>query len=69
MDRQQVKSSNLKSVGHDPEQSILEVEFKSGAVYQYEEVPEDVYQDMLAAESVGKYFNTQVKGSYSEKRV
>lgn len=69
MDREQVKSSNIKSVGYDQEQTLLEVEFKSGAVYQYEEVPEDVYQEMLAAESVGKYFNTQVKGSYSEKKV
>jgi hypothetical protein len=69
MDREQVKSSNIKSVGYDPEQKILEIEFKSGAVYQYEEVPEDVFQEMLVAESVGKYFNTQVKGNYSEKRI
>jgi hypothetical protein len=69
MDREQVKSSNIKSVGYDPEQKILEIEFKSGSVYQYEEVPEDVFQEMLVAESVGKYFNTQVKGIYSEKRI
>lgn len=69
MDREQVKSSNIKSVGYDPEQTLLEVEFKNGAVYQYEDVPEDIYQDMLVAESVGKYFNTQVKGVYAEKRV
>ena len=32
MERQPVKSTNVKAVGYDEEQKVLEVEFKSGGV-------------------------------------
>lgn len=43
MKRQSVESSNLASIGYDAENEILEVEFKHGGVYQYFDVPENVY--------------------------
>lgn len=67
MNRDRVKSSNINSVGYDQEQSILEVEFKSGAVYQYEGVTAEQHSDMLAAESVGKYFNTHIRTAFEGK--
>lgn len=65
MERVSVSSSNIASVGYDAEQKTLEVEFNSGSVYQYFEVPKEVYEGMLAAGSVGKYFNQHVKDVYS----
>ena len=41
-----------------------EVEFRSGSVYQYFDVPEAVYQELLAAASVGGYLNENIKNSY-----
>jgi hypothetical protein len=35
MDRQRVNSSNLRSVGYDEEESVLEIEFQAGPVYRY----------------------------------
>jgi len=35
MDRKQVNSSNIQSIGYDVQSAILEVEFTSGDVYQY----------------------------------
>ena len=67
--RTKVESSNIASVGYDQLDSILEIEFKSGAVYQYENVPIRVYDVMMKADSVGKYFNAHIKSKYNYRRV
>ena len=69
MERQSVDSSNLASVGYDAENEILEVEFNHGGVYQYFDVPEDVYRELMAAPSHGRYFMANIRGDYEyEKR-
>jgi hypothetical protein len=47
----------------------LEVEFETGGVYQYFEVPPDVHRNLLAAESLGRYFVEQVRDSYRYARM
>lgn len=70
MIRTPVVSSNLASVGYDPNTKTLEIEFKiSGRVYQYRNVPEDVYQNLMQALSKGRHFNANIKDSYSYTRV
>jgi hypothetical protein len=44
MERTPVTSTDILSVGYDPDQELLEVEFIRGAVYQYSGVPVGVYQ-------------------------
>jgi len=44
MERKAVRSTNVASVGYDPKSKVLEIEFKSGGVYQYANVPEKRYQ-------------------------
>lgn len=61
MERTYVTSSNIASIGYDAEQMVLEVEFNYGAVYQYFDVPESVYEGLMAADSHGKYFDAYVK--------
>ena len=64
MNRTEVDSSQIKSVGYDEATLMLEVEFRySGSVYTYFDVPKSEYDAMMAAESVGKYFNANIKGS------
>lgn len=69
MQRTQVESSNLVSVGYDDKTFTLEVEFKHGGVYQYENVPADVHAALLAAPSVGSYFSAKVKNTYPFTKV
>lgn len=69
MERDYVQSSNIKSVGYDSNTSTLEVEFNSGAVWQYYDVLENTYYEMKSAPSVGKYFNANIKGQHSEGQV
>jgi len=69
VERTAVKSSNLASIGFDEDNNVLEVEFLNGSVYQYLDVPRWVYDDMMLAESSGKFFNTEIRPSYAFNRV
>ncbi len=69
MERQLVESSNLASIGYDPETSTLEVEFNNGAIWQYFDVPESVWHEFESSESKGKFFGQEVRGQYSESQV
>jgi KTSC domain len=69
MDREYVESSMITSFGFDPSISTLEIEFKSGAVWQYFDIPESVYYEMKSASSCGKFFHESIKGQYAESQV
>jgi hypothetical protein len=69
MDRQSVESSSLRSVGYDPQTETLEIEFHNGRVYQYFEVPLVVYQELLQAESLGRYFQFNLRDAYRYQRM
>lgn len=57
MEREYVESSLIASVGYDSSVSILEVEFKNGgAIWQYFDVPENTYNELRNAGSIGKFF-------------
>ena len=64
MVRNPVDSSNITSIGYDKDSNTLEIEFHSGAVYQYFDVPEPIYQGIMGADSKGKYFAQHIKGYY-----
>lgn len=69
MERMPVESTTLRSVGYDAETRVLEVEFTSGKVYQYADVPESVYRELLGAESLGRYFSASVRNVYASTRM
>lgn len=70
MDRKYVSSSNIASIGYDPMRMILEVEFLNGSIYQYYDVPEELYIGLMAASSHGKFLNEYIKkGGYRFERV
>lgn len=62
MDRDPVSSSLLASVGYDPDDQVLEVELQDGKVYQYSDIPEETYRELLTAGSLGRYFNRHIRG-------
>jgi hypothetical protein len=68
MERQSVSSSNLVSVGYDVESYTLEVEFNSG-IYQYYNVPEHIYEDLMSAASLGSYLHHYIKNNFDCARV
>ena len=69
MQRVFVESTTLGSAGHDAQSAVLEVQFRSGAVYQYLFVPPSVYRGLLSARSKGSYFNQSIRGKYQFQRI
>jgi hypothetical protein len=57
----EVESSNIAQIGYMAEDELLEIMFHSNEKYWYVGVPSDVVDNLLTAESVGKYFNAHIK--------
>jgi len=64
-----VTSSNLVAVGYDKEGQLLHVEFKNGLTYAYQGVPDQLYQDLLSAESLGSFFHKNIRTDYPYTKV
>lgn len=69
LERHAVKSVILRSVGYDDSTKILEIEFHSGLVYQYLEVPSKVYTDFMHSSEVGKFFSDKIRTHSRTKQV
>jgi hypothetical protein len=67
--RNTVNSTNLTSVGYNRESRVLEVEFHAGSVYRYRDVPPQVFEALIRAESKGRYFTRQIRGRYEFRRL
>lgn len=67
--RTPVESTSLASIGYDRATKLLEIEFRSGAVYRYLAVPEAVHRAFMTADSKGRYFAQHVRGRYDFQRV
>jgi len=68
MERLHVVSSMAVTVGYDAADKILEIEFRTGEVWQYHNVPKDVHLELISG-SIGKYFQSSIKGQYPESRI
>jgi len=62
MERKEIQgSSNVKSIGYDPKNQILEIEYHGGRVYQYQPISKVGYKLLMSAESKGKFLNSHIK--------
>lgn len=69
MDRKAVQSRDLAIVGYDNDQALLEVTFRNGGVYEYLDVPVEIYEQLMNASSHGIYFNQNIKEKYKTKKL
>jgi hypothetical protein len=69
MDMQFVQSSNIYAIGYDSENGTLTIEFKDSSIYEYYEVPEYVYNELMSASSHGKYAHQNIYSIYRQNRV
>ena len=65
MRREDVDSSMINSVGYDTDERIMEVEFNSGEVYQYYDVPPEEYAGLMDAGSKGQYMHSNIIDMYT----
>lgn len=57
----EIDSSNISAIGYDDEQMKLYVEFLSGELYEYMNVPIDVWNGLKNAESRGSFLHFFIK--------
>lgn len=60
-----VKSSNIEAIGYLPSERVLRIKFLSGQVFDYLGVPACIFDELLKAESLGKYFSAHIKGRFN----
>ena len=65
-----VSSSNVAAVGYESGTNTLGVRFHDGSEYHYFGVPEEVFDGLRTASSVGSYLDQNVKkAGYSYTKV
>jgi len=65
LDMKSVDSSLLDKVGYDSATQTLVIQMlNSSDIYTYLNVPETLYDELLAADSKGTFFVKKIKGKY-----
>lgn len=60
-----VDSQNVEAIGYEAEAQELHVRFRqSGETYVYYAVEEWVFQELMQADSKGRYLNANIKPRY-----
>jgi hypothetical protein len=67
MERTPIESSTIKSIGHAG--TILEVEFKSGTIYQYKGVQKPAAKKLMDAKSIGAEFGRSIRDNYPHIKI
>jgi hypothetical protein len=62
-----VASVGWEADADTPGEGVLEIEFHSGGVYRYVDVPEAEYKRLIQAASVGRHFRQYILGAYEEE--
>jgi len=69
MERIPVQSSNLAAIGYDPASETLEVEFLTGTVYEYRNISQFIYDELMNSPSRGSFFSREIRNSYPYERI
>ena len=69
MDRQDVESRMIRSIGYDEGCGTLEIEFNSGYIYRYFLVDPAVYEELMEASSKGRYYVQNIRRVYINTRM
>ena len=67
--RHPVTSSRIASVGYHYQMCLLVIEFKNGSVYEYEDVPYDIYETLIESKSLGTYFHKRIRDEFNTTKV
>jgi hypothetical protein len=65
-----VQSSNLRAVGYDDTSGTLVIEFiKDSSVYEYYDVPQYEFDNLLSADSKGTYAHQNIYKKYRQQKI
>ncbi|UII19390.1 KTSC domain-containing protein [Fulvivirga ligni] len=63
-----VESSAMEAIGYDSNSAVLRIQF-TDSVYEYYDVPQYVYDELLSADSKGAYANKNIYKQYAQQRL
>jgi hypothetical protein len=64
MNREYIGSEDVSSAGYDPETMVMEIEFHNGTVFQYLEVPAEIFEGLISSVNPGKFFAQSIKNKF-----
>ena len=64
-----IKSSNIKMASYNTETSVLTIVFNNGNIYEYADVPWELFTKFRMADSQGAFLNASIKSKYKYKKV
>lgn len=64
-----VSSKSIHHVGYDPDMQRLFLDYRGGRLYEYFDVPDELYVRLLNATSIGRFVNYAIKPHYHYKEV
>jgi hypothetical protein len=64
-----VQSKMLAAIAYNRDWQQLYLKFRSGEIYCYRGVPVEQHQELLAADSKGKYVRGRILNRYSYQRI
>lgn len=67
--RKDVVSSNIMSHGYDPATNTMAIEFRSGDVWHYHDVPQEKSGALDKADSIGSYFHKEIKSKHKGTQI
>ena len=62
-------SSSITAIGYEPNSATLRIQFTTGTSYEYFDVPQYVYDELMSAGSKGTYANANIYKVYRQARV
>lgn len=68
LDWMDTQSSNIQSVAYHEPSKTLAVKFIHGGLYSYMGINEEMYVDLVHAQSVGQYLNQVIKATFPYTR-
>ena len=66
---QTVQSEAIEKISYDADTKTLTVTFDVGGTFEYANVPAEVHDALVNAESKGNYFTENIKGKYESKKI
>jgi len=65
-----LQSLAIEAVAYDERAQSLRAKFRAGGkVMVYENVPQDVYDSLIFADSVGGFFREHIEGAYPAREI
>lgn len=61
MIRENVLSSQIKSIGFDEDNNQMDIEFWPGSVYRYDNITKELFEEFKFSDSLGRFFGKRIK--------